>query len=392
MNNPELQTGEARPRKIFVLTGKRGGFGAMKPMLRLLRDDPDIELQLVVTDQHVSAKFGNTIAEVQQEFEIAAAVDMEQQGDLPVDRARALGVCLTRMSDVLAELRPDICILYGDRGEVLATAMATTSLGIPVAHLQGGDISGSVDEQVRHAVTKLSHLHFPSTQESGERILGMGEEPWRVHVVGDNHIDLIVAGQYASREEVSSLLDLDPAKPIVVVLQHSETTAPDAAYQQMVETLIPVRELGYQTVVVHPCSDVGYGGIIQAIEELAVGPQFRVRVNLDAPIFWGLLAMASVFVGNSSAGIIETPTFRLPTINVGRRQEGRLHAENVIHAPHERETIRATLQTALHNVEFREQVQNCSQPYGDGHAGERIVTVLKEAVLDKQLMIKRMTY
>lgn len=392
MNHPEIQNAGAKPRKIFVLTGKRGGFGAMKPMLRLLRDDPEVELQLVVTDQHVSAKFGNTIAEVQQEFEIAAAVDMEQQGDSAVDRARALGVCVTKMSGVLAELRPDLCVLYGDRGEVLATAMATTSLGIPVAHLQGGDISGSVDEQVRHAVTKLSHLHFPSTQESGERILSMGEEPWRVHVVGDNHIDLIVAGQYASREEVSSLLNLDPTKPVVVVLQHSETTAPDAAYQQMIETLIPVRELGYQTVVVHPCSDVGYGGIIQAIEELAVGTLFRVRVNLDAPIFWGLLAMASVFVGNSSAGIIETPTFRLPTINVGRRQEGRLHAENVIHAPHDREAIRAALQTALHDLKFRSQVKDCSQPYGDGHAGERIVKVLKKVALDKQLMIKRMTY
>jgi UDP-N-acetylglucosamine 2-epimerase (non-hydrolysing)/GDP/UDP-N,N'-diacetylbacillosamine 2-epimerase (hydrolysing) len=379
-------------RKIFVLTGKRGGFGAMKPMLRLLRDDPEVELQLVVTDQHVSERFGKTIAEVRQEFSIAAAVDMEQQGDTPVDRARALGVCLTRMSDVLNDLNPDVCVLYGDRGEVLATAVAATSLGIPIAHLQGGDLSGSVDEQVRHAVTKLAQLHFPSTEESGQRILKMGEEPWRVHVVGDNHIDLIVAGQYASREEVARVLDLDPAKPVLVVLQHSETTAPDESYEQMVETLVPVRELGLQTVVVHPCSDVGYGGVIRAIEEIAVGPQFRVRVNLDAPIFWGLLAMASVFVGNSSAGIVETPTFRLPTVNVGRRQEGRLHAENVIHVPHERAAIGAALRTALDDPEFRARAASCSQPYGDGHAGERIVKVLKEVPLDKRLMIKRMTY
>jgi UDP-hydrolysing UDP-N-acetyl-D-glucosamine 2-epimerase len=253
-------------------------------------------------------------------------------------------------------------------------------------------LSGSVDEQVRHAVTKLAQLHFPSTEESGQRILKMGEEPWRVHVVGDNHIDLIVAGQYASREEVARVLDLDPAKPVLVVLQHSETTAPDESYEQMVETLVPVRELGLQTVVVHPCSDVGYGGVIRAIEEIAVGPQFRVRVNLDAPIFWGLLAMASVFVGNSSAGIVETPTFRLPTVNVGRRQEGRLHAENVIHVPHERAAIGAALRTALDDPEFRARAASCSQPYGDGHAGERIVKVLKEVPLDKRLMIKRMTY
>lgn len=382
----------ATPRKIFVLTGKRGGFGAMKPMLRLLRDATDMELLLVVTDQHVSARFGNTIKEVEQEFKVTAAVDMEQQGDAPHQRARALGVCLTRMSDVLEQLKPDFCVLYGDRGEVLATAIAATNMSIPIVHLQGGDISGSVDEQVRHAVTKLAHLHFPSTRESGERIARMGEEPWRIHVVGDNHIDLIVAGQYAGREEVAKALDLDLSKPVVVVLQHSETTAPDAAYEQMVETLIPVRESGMQTVVVHPCSDVGFGGIIKAIEELAVEPQFRVRVNLDAPIFWGLLGIASAFVGNSSAGIIETPTFRLPTINVGRRQEGRLHAENVIHVPHERVAIAAALDRALHDANFRATVKNCSQPYGDGKAGERIVEVLRTVPLDRKLLVKRMTY
>lgn len=379
-------------RKIFVLTGKRGGFGAMKPMLRLLRDAEDMELQLVVTDQHLSERFGRTIKEVEQEFHVAAAVDMEQEGDAPYQRAKALGVCLSRMSDVLERLKPDFCVLYGDRGEVLATATAATSMGIPIAHLQGGDLSGSVDEQVRHAVTKLAHLHFPSTVESGARIEGMGEEPWRIRVVGDNHIDLIVAGEYASREQVAQALDLDLSKPVVVVLQHSETTAPNESYEQMVETLVPVRELGAQTVVVHPCSDVGYGGIIKAIEELAVGPQFRVRVNLDAPVFWGLLSLAAVLVGNSSAGIVETPTFRLPAINVGRRQEGRLHAENVIHVPHEREAIRQALARALHDEAFRRTVKNCRQPYGDGKAGERVVDALRATPIDRRLMVKRMTY
>jgi UDP-N-acetylglucosamine 2-epimerase (non-hydrolysing)/GDP/UDP-N,N'-diacetylbacillosamine 2-epimerase (hydrolysing) len=296
------------------------------------------------------------------------------------------------MSEVLDRLKPDICVLYGDRGEVLSTAQAATAMGIPIAHIQGGDLSGSVDEQVRHAVTKLAQIHFPSIEASAERIRRMGEEAWRVHVVGDNHIDLLVAGQYVSRSEVASLLGLDAAKPIAVVLQHSETTAPDQAYEQMVETLIPVRNSGIQAVVVHPCSDVGYGGVIRAIEELAVGPQFHVRVNLDAPVFWGLLAMASVLVGNSSAGIIETPTFGLPAINVGRRQEGRLCAENVIHVPHDRMSIAGALGKALHDSEFRRAAAGCQQLYGDGRAGERIVRILKDIELNDALMIKRMTY
>jgi len=376
----------------MVLTGKRGGYGAMKPMLRILRDAADVELQLVVTDQHVSRKFGNTIDEVRQEFEIAAAVDMEQQGDAPVDRARALGVCLQRMSDVLDNLKPDICVLYGDRGEVLTTAMVATTLGIPIAHLQGGDISGSVDEQVRHAISKLAHLHFASTEESAERIRRMGEDSWRVYVVGDNHIDMIVAGQYASRADVAAELDIDPEQPVMVVLQHSETTAPEESYAQMVETLAAVRDFDMQIVVVYPCSDVGYAGIIRAIEELAIGPRFRIRVNLDAPKFWGLLAFASVFVGNSSAGIVETPTFHLPAVNIGRRQEGRLHAENVLHAPHDRVAIRDAIDKALNDPEFRARAAACSQPYGDGRAGARIAQVLREVELGNHLLIKRMTY
>lgn len=365
----------------------------MKPMLRLFRDDPDITFQLVVTDQHVSQKFGMTVKEVMQEFDIAASVDMEQEGDLPYQRSRALGVCLTKMSEVLNNLNPDICVLYGDRGEVLATAVAATNMSIPIAHIQGGDLSGSVDEQVRHAVTKLSHLHFPSTFDSAERIRKMGEEDWRIHQVGDNHIDLIVAKQFASAEEVSCHLDLDLNKPIIVVLQHSETTAPDESYNQMKETLDAVKDVANaQIVVVHPCSDVGYAGVITAIEELAIGPNFRVRVNLDAHFFWGLLSIASVLVGNSSAGIVETPSFRLPTVNVGRRQEGRLHAENVIHVSHDKREIAEAINKALSDESFKKNVKNCAQPYGDGRAGERIYKALKEVALNKDLLVKRMTY
>lgn len=380
------------PRKVMVLTGKRGGFGAMKPMLRLLKGDPAFELQLVVTDQHLNQRFGRTITEVEREFPIAAAVDMEQRDGSALGRARALGVCAERMADKLEQLKPDVCLLYGDRGEVLATAMAATAMGVPIGHLQGGDLSGSVDEQVRHAVTKLAHLHFPSTLQSAERILKMGEEPWRVVVTGDHHLDLIVAKEYAARDEVARATGVDLGESVIVVLQHSETTAPEHAYQQMVETLHAVRDTGLQTVLVYPCSDVGYEGIVQAIEELAVGPQFHVFQNLEAPVFWGLLSIAKAFVGNSSAGIIETPCFRLPAINVGRRQENRLHAENVIHVTHDRRDIAVALNCALYNESFRAAAFSCRQVYGDGTAGVRTVEAIRNLPLDSRLLVKRMTY
>ena len=376
----------------MVLTGKRGGFGAMKPMLRLLRDSSCAKLQLVATDQHTSPKFGETISEVNQEFDVAAAVDMMQPDDSEYGRACALGKCFSEISRVVYELKPDVCVVYGDRGEVLVTASVSTVMGIPIAHIQGGDVSGSIDEQVRHSVTKLAHLHFPSTEESGLRIKKMGEEEWRIHVVGDCHLDLIAHGEYLQKEVVAKELNLDMDKPIVIVLQHSETTAPREARAQMEETLHVVKQLNYQTVVVYPSSDSGYQGIIDAIKEHAVGPNFRVEVNLPAEKFWGLMSIASVIVGNSSCGIIETPTFRLPAINIGRRQERRLCADNVIHVPHNRDQIRQALWQVENDKEFINQVRSCRQPYGDGCAGSRIAEVLQNVPVDEKLMVKRITY
>lgn len=379
-------------RKIFVLTGKRGGFGAMKPMLRALRDDDDFQLQLVVTDQHVSDKFGRTVSEVEKEFPVAAAVDIEQTDSTRAARSRAMGTCLHRMTDVLVNLAPDVCVLYGDRSEVLATATAATILGIPIAHLQGGDVSGSIDEPMRHAITKLAHLHFPSTKASAERIRKMGEEEWRIEVVGDNHVDLIVAGEYATREEVLSKLDLPDDKPVLTLLQHSETTAPEAAYEQMLKTLDAVADVEATKVVVYPCSDPGYEGVIAAISERATGPDYRVHKNLEAPLFWGLLSISRALVGNSSAGLIETPYFCIPAVNIGRRQTDRLHAENVLHVPHESAAIRAAIETAMTDGPFRRLVDNCSRPFGDGQAGRRVVEALRRTPLDGRLRVKRITY
>lgn len=379
-------------RKIMVVTGKRGGYGAMKPMLQLLRDDNDFELQLVVTDQHLNKSFGATIKEVESDFEIASAVDMEQKDGTALSRAQALGLCSTKMAEVIHRLEPDFCLLYGDRGEVMATAMAATTMGVAIGHMQGGDLSGSTDEQVRHAVTKLAHLHFPSTAQSARRIIGMGEEEWRITVTGDHHLDLIQSKEFAGASAVAEVTGINFNHPVLVVLQHSETTAPEKSYQQMCETLISVRDSGVQSVIVYPCSDVGYEGVIQAINEFKDTPQFKIFKNLDAHIFWGLLAVSSVLIGNSSAGIIESPCFRLPTVNIGRRQEGRMQSENVINVDHCRFAIASAIDKALNDPSFKVVANSCGQIYGDGNAGIRTVDVLRSIPLDDRLLIKRMAY
>jgi GDP/UDP-N,N'-diacetylbacillosamine 2-epimerase (hydrolysing) len=378
--------------KVLVLTGKRGGFGAMVPMLRLLRDDSDIELQLVATDQHVSKKFGNTIDEVEQEFIVKAIVDMEQEGSSIENRAKALGVCSVKMSKVFTLLDPDLCILYGDRGEVLATAMVATTMLIPIFHIQGGDLSGSTDETMRHAITKLAHMHFPSNHDSYQRILSLGEEISRVNNVGDNHIDLITSKEFSSKEEVGVFLGLDTKKPIIIVLQHPETTEPEKSYLQMIETLEAVKKFNAQTVIVYPCSDTGHEGTIKAIDQYSDNSNFLIHKNLDAVIFWGLLDISNVMVGNSSSGIIESPSFGIPVVNIGRRQKGRLCSNNVTHTDCNRDKIYQAIKKSLYDKSFIETVKSCEQPYGNGKAGEKIVSIIKGTSINKNLIKKRMTY
>lgn len=382
-----------KPRHIAVLTGKRGGYGAMKPMLAAMDADPSIQLSLLVTDQHVNPKFGSTITEIEKDFSVAAAVDMEQKDGSSPSRSRALGVCLTKMSDVLAELAPDIIVLYGDRGEVLVTAVAAVTLRIPIAHLQGGDVSGNVDEVMRHAVTKLSHLHFPSTETSAQRILGMGEEEWRVSVVGDNHIDTIVAGEFAGRQRLEEKYNIPAGEKPIVVLLHPETTHTRDGYKDMQTLMQAVLAQGRRTFVVYPCSDHGYEDIVRAINEYEDYENVSLHKNIDAPDFWGLLSIASAMIGNSSAGLIETPYFRIPAINLGLRQIGREHGNNVIHCGFDAKEIEDALNKAINDADFLATVADCEQPFGDGYAWRRIVERLKAVetglpLLDKQFVLQ----
>ncbi len=380
------------PKKIAVLTGKRGGYGAMKPMLRTIEAHPDLTLQLIVTDQHLDPAFGRTITEVQKDFPIAAAVGMPGQDGSAERRAHALGSCIQGLSEAFTTLQPDLLILYGDRGEVLAAALAATHFGLPMAHLQGGDVSGNIDENMRHALTKLCHLHFPASPASAERIRRLGEEAWRIHTVGDNHVDPIVAGDYSNADAVRAKLGLTNSDKPLVVLQHPETTRARDNSQDMRNTLEAALATGREVVCVYPCSDPGYEEIVETIESFREEQQLHIFQNIDAPDFWGLLAIAEILIGNSSAGLIETPYFPIAAINLGERQKGRQHAENLISIDFGADNVRKALNQAMTDEQYRAQVERCSQPFGDGKAGERIVEVIARQSLDTSLLDKRISY
>lgn len=379
-------------RHVCALSGKRGGFGAMAPTMEAIARHPGMRVSVLVTDQHLYGRFGRTVSEVEARFPIAAMIDMEQQGDAGCDRARAIGVCLTKAADVLAALAPDILLVIGDRGEVLAACIAAHNVRIPIAHVQGGDVSGSLDEPVRHAVTKLAHIHFVSTQGSARRVLRMGEEEWRVHVVGDPHIDQFMLNRLTPRAELRSRYNLPEGEPFLIVLQHPDSTEPHQSRPQMAETVAAVLSFGLRTLLIYPCSDQGFEGVIAEIEAVRDRPGVSVHQNIPAEDFAGLEAMAGCLVGNSSAGLVEAPYVGLPAVNIGDRQRGREHAANVLHVPQDRCRIREAIGRALFDSPFRAACRNLSPPFGQGTAYRQITETLASLALDARLLNKRMTY
>jgi GDP/UDP-N,N'-diacetylbacillosamine 2-epimerase (hydrolysing) len=379
-------------RKISVLTGKRGGFGALIPTIQLMEQEPCIDLSVIATDMHLSEKFGKTIAEVEQWVKKVVCVPMGQENDQAVSRAKALATCMQGMASVLDAIQPDILLVLGDRGEVVAAALAALHLGIPLAHIQGGDISGNIDEMMRHAITKMSHIHFPSTEQSAERIRLLGEEPWRIHVIGDPHIDMIVQKRYTPGKEARKIHAIAAEEPFALVLVHPETLDTEHSYQNMRTVLAEMAAREMRTLVIFPCSDHGHQGILDAIAERAGQPHFSFHKNIEAVHFWGLMSEAQVLIGNSSAGLIEAPYFNLPVINLGTRQTGRQRWINVLDCPFESSAFRTALEKAGSDA-FRTHLANCKEkPFGDGTACKRIVHVLKTVPLDKHLKEKRMTY
>jgi GDP/UDP-N,N'-diacetylbacillosamine 2-epimerase (hydrolysing) len=381
-----------RRRRICVINGKRGGFNALLPTMRAIADDPALALQVLLTDMHLSRTFGRTIEYAVRHIDVTRAVPMGQTGASARERTEALGRGLTRMAGALEEMRPDLVLLLGDRSETLVAAFAAVQLRIPVAHIQGGEISGNIDGIQRHAITKLAHLHFAETEDARRRLLRLGEEPWRVHRVGAPYVDFIRQGLYTPAAEVRRRFRLGPEEPFLLVLMHPVTTAPDRARPHMEAVLRAVKRSRLRAIVAYPCSDQGYQGIIDAIEARRGDAQFTIRRNIPAEDFIGLEAEALALVGNSSAGIYEAPYLHCACVNVGSRQAGREREANVLDVAPTAAAITRALDTVRHDTRFRRRLAHPRGVYGDGRAHARIVRVLRRVPLGPSLFEKTLSY
>jgi UDP-hydrolysing UDP-N-acetyl-D-glucosamine 2-epimerase len=377
--------------KIAFLTGSRSEWGYIRPILRQVEQDSDLEYALIVTNMHLSPTFGSSIQEIERDqFRIAARLDVLTDTYTGASMVTSLASLLGELPAVLQESAPDVLLLAGDRGEQLMGAIAAVHMGIPVAHVQSGELSGNVDGLVRHAITKLAHLHFTANEEFAERVRRLGEDDFRIHVTGAPLTDELTEGLYDAPERVVERLGLNASEPLMIAIQHPVTEEEHAAGEQIEETLAALHDIDVQTILVAPNSDAGSLAIRERIARLNCG-NIRVVKNLPRKEYLALLKTAAAIVGNSSSGIMEAPTFGTPCVNIGRRQHGRLQSTNVINVGYCREAIAGAIRTAL-SAGFSATARKSANPYGSGGAAARIVQVLKRIDRSDCLLNKELTY
>jgi len=380
-------SGSGKKRRIGVVTSSRADYSHLYWPLRELAAHCDIELGVFVLGAHLSPAFGGTLGEIERDgFPIKARIECLLSSDTDTGMAKTIGVAILGLTDALTAWRPDILLLIADRYEMLAPASVALALRIPMAHIEGGEISqGAIDDQVRNALTKMAHIHFTSTETARRRVIAMGEEPWRVHRAGAPSLDHLRRSALLDRAGVEARLGLSFDGPTILVAWHPVTILKDtnAEADAFFDALA---ESPGQLVFVYPNSDAGSYALMERTKELAARRgDTRIFVNLDAVTYWSLLGQVDAMVGNSSSGIMEAASFALPVVNVGMRQQGRERAANILDAPAEKAVIASALRRAL-STELRESLRGMVNPYGDGNAAKKITQVLATVALDGLLV------
>jgi len=377
-------------RTIAVVTSSRADYSHLYWPLRALAEHPEVDLKLIVLGAHLSPEFGFTVREIEKDgFTIDARIECLLSSDTDVGMARTIGLATLSVADLLGNMRPDLLLLIADRYEMLAPASVALALRIPVAHIEGGEISeGAIDDAVRNAITKMAHIHFTSTELARKRVIAMGEEPWRVHRAGAPSLDHLVKSKLYGREGLQRRLGMEIQNDALLVAYHSVTLLQDTTAEADA-LFAALSDVAGQVLFCYPNSDAGSRNLIQRSKEfLSNRGSGHIFTNLDALTYWSLLAQVELLLGNSSSGIMETASFALPTVNIGIRQKGRERASNVIDVPADTNAILGGIVRARSH-EFCKSLDGMKNPYGDGHASERIVGILTSVPLNRKLMIKQ---
>jgi GDP/UDP-N,N'-diacetylbacillosamine 2-epimerase (hydrolysing) len=378
--------------KITVVTGTRADYGIYYPILERLESTTDFQVNLLVTGMHLSPQYGRTVQEIKKDgFDILGQVDMLLQGDTDANMSKGIGIGILGMTQLLEQSRPDLLIVLGDRGEMLAASIAAAHLNIPIAHFHGGEVSGSIDESVRHSISKFSHIHFPATEKSAERLRKMGEDEWRVFPVGAPRIETIQNAPLEGWAEVKAKYELNAEDDFILLVFHPVTTEIEGIEEQVKDVLEGLEETGRSVVCIMPNSDAGTEHIHRIYKKYQNHQKFDFVTNFHHLDYLTVLKQCSALVGNSSSGIIEAASFSKPVLNIGSRQNGRERSGNVIDVQPNYNAIKQGLEKVLSD-EFHTAVSSIKNAYGDGTTSLKVVEILRKIEVNETLLQKKISY
>ena len=379
-------------RKILYITGTRADYGLMEKCLSKINDSPDLDLEIVACGMHLMKEFGSSINEIKKNGFKTNIIDVVFENDNKESMAKFLGEFIILLTEKIKDINPDIILLLGDRAEMLGGAIVGTYLNIPTAHLHGGEVSSTVDEYARHAITKLSNIHLVSSKLSKKRIISMGENPENVYLVGAPGLDAVLEKELISPEIIADKYELNLSKPFMIAIQHPVSLEIGESKKQILETLKAIEDLKYQTILIYPNADAGGRAMIETINEYKETHDLsflKTFKNIEHDDFLSLLAVADIMIGNSSSGIFEALYFNLPVVNIGSRQNGRERGKNIIDVEYNSLKIKEAVNKAM-STEFKENLINSYKPYGDGKACDKIVEILANINLDNNLLKKQL--
>ncbi len=367
--------------EILTLVERRADYSRMRPILKELYKDSFFKVHLVVTGACLLDVHGKDINYIKEDgFAIDAEIPMFEQGERNTNASmvKALAKVLSGMTDEIERFKPDLVLTGFDIGANLATTIAAAHMNIPVAHIQGGEVTGTIDESIRHAMSKFAHIHFPATEDAKNRLIRLGENPEYIFTVGCPSIDTIVQTPRIDKEVLEKKFNIDFSQPSILLIQHPVTTESNESKEQILNTISAVKELGVQALVALPNNDAGSSEIIDEIKNS--GLSWYPSLSTDE--FVNVYRNIGAIVGNSSSGIHESSTFGIPAVNIGTRQQGRERASNVIDVGYDKESIKSGIKKALFDADYRKNVKKISNPYGDGKSAKRIVELLKTVNLE----------
>jgi len=378
-------------RKVLLVTERRADYSKFKPILKEIKKSKHLDYYLIVTGTHLLKSHGYTINEIRKDgFKITSTFQMHKKTkrDTGAEMVKTFGRAIINLSNEIDKLKPDIILAGFDIGASLAAAIAGAHMNIIVAHVEGGDITGTIDESIRHATTKFSHLHFTSNELARQRLIKMGEKPNHIFTVGNPAIDKILQIKNIPKNKLQKEFKIDFNKPYIIVVQHTVTSEIDEVDKNILKTIEAIKELDSQAIIVYGNADAGS----KKISKILKNTKIRKYPTIPSEKYINLLKNSTALVGNSSSGIIETPFLHVPSINIGTRQQGRGNPGSVINVRYNRNEIKKAIEKAMNDKNFLRKVKNCKSLYGDGNAAKKIVKILETLDLGKIPIQKKLTY